>query len=284
MDLLAKPEGLSVEQRLSLSQKGYVVLKHVFDRERTEELAAAIWQQLGMRPDRPSDWYDLTLRNQSGIDSRGMVPWYHSQLLWDARTDPLLHAAFADIWNCEALAVSIDRVNFNVPVTEAWSYEGFIHWDIDVGIRPIARSYQGILALSDAAEDAGGFQCAAGFHTSIEAWLDRQPPGYRTRFPATSGMCIEQVELEAGDFLIFDGSLPHGNTPNRASCPRLAFYITMMPWESLDDALRAERQVSLSLNTAPRAFSGALMPDPRGIREEIVLTKLGEKLWGSRRW
>ncbi len=234
-----------------------------------------------MDPAQPRTWYDASLRELCGVDQRGMIPWYHHQSLWDCRTHPAVFQAFRDIWSDADLAVSIDRVNFNVPVTAEWVYDGFIHWDIDVSIRPLPLAYQGVLALSDTPLDGGGFQCVPGFHKRIESWLEHYPPGYDSRFPDITGFDIRTVDMQAGDLLIFNSLLPHGNTANCSSMPRLAQYITMQPWARLDHKFRTERLHSFAQNSAPRSFSGALMPAPRLSNVLPQLTALGHKLLGG---
>lgn len=210
-----------------------------------------------------------------------MIPWYHHQSLWDCRTHPSIFQVFQDIWSTSDLAVSIDRVNFNVPTTPEWQYEGFIHWDIDVSIRPLPLAYQGILALSDASAHGGGFQCVPGFHKIIVPWLKQQPHGYNSRFPDIQGFDTRAVEMQAGDLLIFNSLLPHGNSANFSAEPRLAQYITMQPWKTLDRSLKAERQTSVSNNNAPRSFSGALLPEARLPNTPPKLTALGHQLLGT---
>ena len=44
-----------------------------------------------------------------------MVEVYNHQYLWDNRQSQRVYDAFADIWGCEELWVTIDRANLNFP-------------------------------------------------------------------------------------------------------------------------------------------------------------------------
>ncbi len=269
----------------SWREHGYIHLRAAISVEQVNRTVAAIFEFLEMDPSNPRDWYDEDKRARSGIDRQGRIPFYHHQTLWDNRQTPRIHAAYAQIFGSADLLVSIDRVNMNPPVTQTWPYDGFIHWDIDVSKRPLDHAIQGLLCLTDDDGNSGGFQCVAGFHNELDAWLARQPPGYATRFPDTSGMTITPIPMRAGDYLIFHGFLPHGNRPNRSRSPRLAQYITMFPRASLGPQDLAERLRAYELgrptvSTAGKPFPVAThKPQSAG---HIQLTELGQQLLGAR--
>jgi len=239
-----------------------------------------------MDPTRDEDWYDSTIREKSGIDDKGRIPFYHDQALWDCRQYPTIHAAFSDLYQTTDLLVSLDRVNMNPPWREDWNYDGFIHWDVDVGTpRRFQVSMQGVLSLSDVEPGAGGFQCVKGFQHQIDGWLARQPLGYEKRFPDTAGMIVSDIPMEAGDFLIWNELLPHGNTRNRSKAPRLAQYITMFPAKWISDDEREKRLNSFCENTAPTSPNGKPLPgSPKEpLRKgNIKLSQLGRQLLGYR--
>lgn len=270
-------------------ERGFVVVPRAVTEAAVERTTAAIWEFLGMDPGRPESWYEPSIRDQGMIDDRGMVSFYHHQTLWDNRQSPRVHGAFADIWGAEALLVSMDRVNMNPPWRPGWSHRGFIHFDIDTSRRPIAPHVQGVLSLSDAPANAGGFQCVPGFHRRIETWLDSRPPGANPRFPDVRGMEIVDVPLARGDLLIFNGALPHGNGCNRSASVRMAQYITMWPHEQSSLADREERLRTFIRRSNPRSPVGSrLPPDPRGIeehrRDPVKLSWLGQRVLGARDW
>ncbi len=273
------------DQWRSWRELGYVLLPGAVEPELVQRVTDSLWSYLGMDRDRPQTWYDQELRGASGIDNRGMVPFFHDQAIWDCRQSPKLYEAFCALQGRRDLLVSIDRLNMNPPVGPNWHYEGFIHWDIDVGVRPVRSELQGLLCLSDTPDSAGGFQCAPGFHTIIEEWLDRQPPGYRTRFPDTEGMRLVTIPMRAGDFLIWHGALPHGNSPNRSTRPRLAQYITMKPANEVGDEEQAARLRSFSAGEAPHSPMGKILPLGRQqSNTQVNLTELGRLLLGIEPW
>ena len=54
-----------------------------------------------------------------------------------------------------------------------------------------------------------------------------QPADRNPRRPDPEGLEIRTIPGKAGDFLIWDSMLPHGNSRNHSTRPRLAQYITM---------------------------------------------------------
>jgi ectoine hydroxylase-related dioxygenase (phytanoyl-CoA dioxygenase family) len=265
-------------------EKGYVVIRSAVSEEEVQQTVKAIFDFLEMSPSHPESWYDANIRGRSGIDEMGRIPFYHHQALWDNRQNPRIHAVFQELMKCDDLLVSIDRVNMNPPVTTQWQYEGFIHWDFDVSARPLQFKPQGLLCLTDDAGNAGGFQCVPGFHRIIDEWLAAQPPGYNNRFPDTTGMEIESVALNAGDFVIFHGALPHGNRPNYSDAPRLAQYFTFFPRAELGP-IELNRRLEAYRNGRPTtSITGKPFPvcvnksrDTSGIELSI----LGRKILGD---
>ena len=164
--------------------------------------------------------------------SGGMVEIYQHQALWDNRQYPKVHQAFAEIWGDEKLWVSLDRANMKPPAREdrpEWCNKGMIHWDVDTTQQPVAFGVQGVLYLTDTAEDQGGFQCVPGFHRMFDEWVKTQPADRNTRKPNLTGLTVESIAGQAGDLLIWHRLLAHGNGHNRSDRPRLAQYITMKP-------------------------------------------------------
>lgn len=264
-------------------QDGLVIIRNAVCREQVERTVAAIFDYLEMDPGNPQDWYDAERRQRSGIDKMGRIPFYHHQTLWDNRQNELIHAVYQRIYGGCDLLVSVDRVNMNPPVHEGWAYEGFIHWDIDVSVRPISNVPQGLLCLTDDDGSAGGFQCVPGFHNIIEDWLRAQGPGYNTRFPDTTGMDVQTIPLKAGDFVIFHPALPHGNRPNHSSRPRLAQYFTLFPKASVGERDLMERLHAYEQGRPTVSLAGKPFPVTESKAQDtrhIALTPLGQALLG----
>lgn len=273
---------LSRFEMKSWQQNGFVLIKKCIPPGLVAAAEEAIWDCLKMDRENPEEWCTPELRDISGIDERGMIPLYHQQALWDCRQYPKLYQAFREIWQTKKLLVSVDRVNMNPPVCESWKYSGFIHWDIDVSTRPLPFQVQGLLALSETGQQGGGFQCVSGFHKIIDDWLDRQPAGYSSRFPDTEGMQLISIPMEAGDFLIWHGALPHGNSANLSDQPRLAQYISMFPESHLDEISKKKRIESSKTGAAPKSNQGTQLPLTRSgnAASSVTLSKLGRRLLG----
>ena len=269
---------------------GYLVLRGVLPHSFVQETVEAIYAFLEMDPSDPESWYDWATRAQGHIDSRGMACMYHHPTLWRNRQYEPVYEAFAKLLGCRELYVSTDRVNFNPPCTDGWSYEGFLHWDIDTTEAPLPFAVQGIIGLSDGdAERSGSFQCVAGFHNEIESWLAEHPSRANPRFPDLPDRLRTEVPPAAGDVLIFHGALPHGNSPNRGSTPRIAQYITMMPIAETPPEWRARQLDALGALAPPYSVQGKRFPeDPRGWERqqgfEVALSGLGRQLLGIVPW
>lgn len=93
--------------------------------------------------------------------------------------------------------------------------------------------------------------------------------------------------MEAGDLLIFNSSQPHGIRPNLSKDKvRIAQYISMMPAEEDNEALRQWRIRSWQERIAPEGY--AFPGDPRHWEQTkyttAILSPLGKKLLGLERW
>ena len=147
-----------------------------------------------------------------------------------------------------------------------------------------------MIALSDQRDPkSGGFQCIPWLYQNYDTWKKTQPED-RNRFqPDIKGLedKIEKVALEAGDLLIFNSLLAHGIRPNLSKDKvRIAQYISMMPAEEDNEALKTWRVNSWKNRIAPEGY--AFPGDPRNWEQtkykQAVLNPLGEKLLGLKKW
>ncbi len=272
------------------TQNGYIVLKHAVPRNQALETASFIWEFEEKDPHDSSTWYtepraEIQMKELAGT---GMVEVYHNQHLWNNRQHPKIYNAFVDIWGKEKLWVTIDRANLNFPIRPGFEYQGFIHWDYDPETRP--QNVQGVLALSDQTDpDMGGFQCIPELYRTYDSWKLSQPAD-RDRFKPDITQFEDQivkVSLQAGDLLIFNSTLPHGIRANLSKDKvRIAQYISMMPAEETNEALRQWRINSWRNRIAPEGY--AFPGDPRKLEQQkygvAELTELGQKLLGLREW
>jgi hypothetical protein len=110
----------------------------------------------------------------------------------------------------------------------------------------------------------------------------------RNRFrPDTGGFELKKVKMEAGDLLVFNSLQPHGIRPNVSGDKvRIAQYISMMPAEEDNEALRDWRINSWKNRIAPEGY--AFPGDPRKWEQTkydtAKLNSLGEKLLGLEKW
>lgn len=269
-------------------ENGYVVIKNAVPKEQVARLASFLWEFEEKDPNDPETWYapPRAEMKMKELTNTGMVEVYNHQYLWDNRQYPTVHEAFSDIWGTEKLWVTIDRANLNFPIRPGHEYKGFIHWDYDPETKP--QNVQGVLALADQTDlDMGGFQCVPELYRTYETWKQSQPEDRDHFKPDVTGFEIVKVPLEAGDLLIFNSTLPHGIRPNKSGNKvRIAQYISMMPAEEDNEALREWRISSWRERSAPEGY--AFPGDPRNWEKEqyetAVLSPLGRKLLGIDRW
>jgi len=279
---------LSEEDWQFWKTNGYIVIKNAVPKEQVDRLAEFLWEFEEKDPNDQSTWYapPRAEMKMKELTNTGMVEVYNHQYLWDNRQCPKVHEAFADIWGTEKLWVTIDRANLNLPMRPGHEYKGFIHWDYDPETKP--ENVQGVLALADQTdENMGGFQCVPELYRTYDTWKLTQPDDRNHFQPDVAGFEIVKVKMNAGDLLIFNSLQPHGIRPNRSGDKvRLAQYISMMPAEEDNEALREWRITSWKERKAPEGY--AFPGDPRewektkyGVAE---LSSLGKKLLGLDKW
>ncbi|MCY7357812.1 MAG: phytanoyl-CoA dioxygenase family protein [Rudanella sp.] len=267
---------------------GYIVIKQAVPKPQAERMANLLWEFEEKDPNDPATWYApprAEMRMKELICS-GMVEVYNHQYQWDNRQTQRVYDAFVDVWGVDDLWVTIDRANLNFPISPDQPFKGFIHWDYDPETRP--QNVQGVLALADQLdENMGGFQCLPELYRTYDTWKLTQPDD-RDRFkPDTTGFAFEKVKMEAGDLLIFNSTLPHGIRPNHTKYKvRIAQYISMMPAQEDNEALRQWRITSWRDRQAPEGY--AFPGDPRNWEktryQSAELSDLGKKLLGLKNW
>jgi hypothetical protein len=272
--------------------KGFVVVRNAVPLALCNAVADMLWRFLEMDPNDQATWYKPQLREHKmkELNNTGMIEVYNHQSLWETRQYPRIYDAFVDVWDREDLWVAIDRANLNPPNEKArrsGSVDGFIHFDIDVSQRPLPISVQGVLSLRKQGGEIGGFQCVPSVFGEIDTWWEKQPAGSNPFKPIVAGRAIENIELEAGDFLIWNSLLPHGVRPNRSlDMVRMAQYISMFPADFENERLRQSRITTWAKQTHP--IGDPFPGDPREFErknfEVATLNPLGRKLLGLDPW
>jgi hypothetical protein len=269
--------------------KGYVIVRQAVPPANVERLVDVLWAFDEKDPNDPETWYAPQRREHKmkELNSTGMLEIYNHQALWDNRMEPRVYNAFVDIWDREDLWVTIDRANLNTPKKVKGNPEGFIHWDVDTSIRPLPIGVQGVLSLKKQDGDVGGFQCVPYLFEHFEEWVKTQPEDRDPMHPDMTGLTRENIEMEAGDLMIFNSLLAHGVRPNHADGRvRMAQYVSMHPAEFENEEERVERIRQWRELDYPHrdAFPG----DPREWEKKNAkraeLTELGERLLGLERW
>jgi hypothetical protein len=279
---------LSEEDWAFWLHNGYVVVKNAVPKEMVKQTADFLWEFEEKDPNDPGTWYTppRAEMQMKELTNTGMVEVYNNQMLWNNRQWPRIYDAFVDIWGTVKLWVTIDRANLNFPIRPGFEYKAFIHWDYDPETKPV--QVQGVLALADQTdENMGGFQCIPELYRTYDTWKLTQPEDRHRFQPDVTGFEIVKVRLEAGDLLIFNSLLAHGIRANRSENKvRMAQYISMMPAQEENDALRNWRINSWRDRIAPEGY--AFPGDPRNWEQTrygvAELSDLGKKLLGLENW
>ncbi len=277
----------SAQDRDFFKENGYVILRNAVPLDHTNAVIAAMEEYLGIDINNPEDWY------RGAVKPSGMVELYQQQALWDNRQYPRIHQGFAELFGDEKLWVSMDRVNLKAPQHPEHpehDHKGFIHWDIDTSL-PLSFRMQGVLCLTDTSADMGGFQCVPEIYQNWDAWVKSQPADRNPRSPDLGNAKIVPVPANAGDLIIWETMLAHGNGHNVSQRPRLAQYITMFlaPHGSLTPEQEETRQSRIGSWRDRRPPEQAWATgDPEAWEQKhsktAELTPLGRKLLGLDLW
>ncbi|MFT5088127.1 MAG: ectoine hydroxylase-related dioxygenase (phytanoyl-CoA dioxygenase family) [Candidatus Latescibacterota bacterium] len=282
---------LSKEDWSFWQENGYVVIPNAVPQENLDRMVETIWQFLDMDPDDSETWYKYKPYTRddrsSPISGAGMVEMYQHQALWDNRQHPKIHQVFSEIWDDEKLWVSLDRANMKPPARDdrpEWGHQGMIHWDVDTSEQPIRFGVQGVLYLTDTAENQGGFQCVPGFNNTFEEWVKTQPEDRNPHQPDLADLQVKSIAGKAGDLLIWHKLLAHGNGHNTSDKPRLAQYITMSPAPKDNEEARQGRIKAWQERRPMSDWPGDSRDWEHERQESAVLTELGRKLLGVDLW
>ncbi len=258
-----------------LREHGYVVVEQAVEPEHVRALLDLLREEAGLDVDDPATW-------DYGNFS---APIWNHQLQWDVRQHPRMYEAFAAVWGKRELMVGLEGIGFKPPVDVAATRAAAalpLHWDRDP--RDPAPAYAGVLYLTDVSPEQGAFCGVPGIFGDLHGWLERHPE---------FDMADEDVDLEghelvpvpgrAGDLVVFDSRLPHGNVENRAETPRVVQYITYWPPGFWGDAPQdtAELYRTGIANPAFRGRPGWDRPNPW---PPAQLSPLGRRLAGVDPW
>ncbi|MEO6939174.1 MAG: phytanoyl-CoA dioxygenase family protein [Candidatus Kapaibacterium sp.] len=206
------------------NENGYVVIHNAVTPEEALAAEQAVWDHLEMDKHDPQTWYKKH-PSQQGI----MVQLFRHQALEATRRSEKIRRAYEQIWNRTDLWVSTDRVSFNPPENEQWSFPGpRLHWDVRLEL-PIPFNTQGLLYLADTAPDQGAFTLVPGFQHRIESWMNSLPKGVTPQLQDLYALGHKPIGGKAGDFILWHQALPHASSPNTSTRPRIVQYINWKP-------------------------------------------------------
>jgi hypothetical protein len=262
-------------------ESGYLIVPRTVPQENVDAVIDAIWAFLRVSPDDPESWYAKPFRGG------GMVELYQHPAMWNNRQYPRVYEAFRQILGTQRLWVSTDRVNMKPPISAnhpEFEDKGFIHWDADTTKPMASLSVQGVLNLTDTSAEMGGFQCVPQLYRDFDEWVKKQPADRDPYRPDLTGYEVVPVPAKAGDLIIWNRLLAHGNGKNMSDRPRLAQYITMFP-EGGEEA-RQDRIYRWRERLAPAGKWVLGDPEEREHKygKTAQLTPLGRRLLGLDCW
>jgi hypothetical protein len=203
-------------------ENGYVVLRNAVSAEDCREAELAIWDFLGMDPQKPESWYNG--------QHMFWVPLFQHPALNKNRAASRIRKAFEQLWGTDDLWATVDRSSLNRPEHGSIDISGpsRLHWDVSLA-RPIPFGVQGLLYLSDTSAEQGAFRCVPGFHSRIGQWLEELAPEQNPREQDLESLGPIPITGSAGDFVLWHHALPHGSGRNLAHYPRVVQYIKLLP-------------------------------------------------------
>lgn len=223
---IADEDVLSEDDLAFWNENGYLVLENAIPEKQCADACDAIWEFLRANPDDQSSWY------QEHEGKRGlMVSFFDHPALEANRNSMRIRNAYRQLYGSRVIYKTIDKVSFNPPEHAGFRFVGSaLHWDTSL-VLPIPFCLQGLLYLSDCANNDGAFHCVPGFHHRIGEWLQSLPLNADPRELAPRTLRSKAVTGKAGDFVIWHQALPHCATPNHGKLPRLVQYLTYLPEE-----------------------------------------------------
>jgi hypothetical protein len=208
------------------NQNGYIVLKNAISKSDCEQTRTAIWNFLDKSPDDVASWYTQH-PEQKGL----MVNFSNHPTLNKNRMASKIKKAFEQLYQTDTIYKTIDKISFNPPVSDNYSFMGSgLHWDVSLKL-PIPFRLQGLIYLSDCGANDGAFHCVPGFHNHIENWMKSLPKNSNPREVALQTLKPIPITGEAGDMVIWHQALPHCASPNQGKMPRMVQYLSYFPEE-----------------------------------------------------
>jgi hypothetical protein len=256
---------------------GWVRISRAVPVEYCGRLVEVLERELGVPVHDPYRW------DAYGAEMRDLVPLWGHQAQWDIRQHPCLHRIWAELWGTERLCVSLDSCRFTPPWKLGHAEPNGIHWDHNPWDAD-KRMFQGVLALTDTAINQGGFRCVPSLYRHRDAWPTKpniNTDGEENWLADTTGREIIHVPAQTGDLIVWDSRLPHDNSKNTSSTPRVAFYLMMGP---ADERLRQIAVESWRSGRCVPWWRSRYGYDRIEPWPPACLTQLGRRLLGLETW
>ena len=270
---------LSRQQLDQFHEDGYLVIPSVVPKELCDAVVAAISEYCHVDLSNESTWY---AERHAG---HGIVPLHHAQALWDVRQHPAVYEAFCALYGRDDLWVSMDRVSYKPPASEAtrdW-HEAGVHWDCD----PWATNslgIQGLVYLTDTGEDQGAFCCVPEIYRHLDDYRRTHEKDEHRRQPVFDASMVQAVAGGAGSLVVFNRLMPHSSLLNRSGEHRFVQYVAMSI--AGGETARSQRVTEWQEKMPPewairQQVPNQQIPEPG---ERARLTPLGRKLVGVDTW
>ncbi|MBD3648976.1 MAG: phytanoyl-CoA dioxygenase family protein [Pseudomonadales bacterium] len=260
-------------------EEGWLVVPDVVPPEMCRRVIDAIIDYADIDLDDPAGWYTETR------EGHGILPLHHEQALWDIRQHPPVYDIFRQLYEEDALWVTMDRVSWKPPASEqtrAWK-QAAVHWDCDPWNEEVL-GIQGLVYLVDTEPDQGAFCCVPSIYRNLDVWREQHRDDDDRRRPDVSESDLMPVGAKAGSLVLWHRLMPHTSSLNRSAQHRFVQYVAMLP---AGNEAQRRQQVKDYEEKMPPAWAirqqvpGQQMPEPG---EPAQLTELGRKLVGLDRW
>jgi ectoine hydroxylase-related dioxygenase (phytanoyl-CoA dioxygenase family) len=245
---------LTDEQLQFLDENGYVVIPNLISKNLCEQIVREATKRapdvLGVDMKREETWKKLV--------KHGCVNIWNLPSLYILRQHPELYSVFAQLLKTHRLAVSIDRIGLKSPSknpeeAKKTNADLPLHNDLNMWHSdPSFPYFQGGLCLKDCPEGGGGFFCIPKFHKreNFEAYMKKVESGQfgnpRFKIPSAEHMFVQfedieyakqhkiEVPLNQGDFIIWNGYLPHnGGVNSLTNHWRWHAFVRFLPLDSM---------------------------------------------------
>ncbi|KAH8898803.1 phytanoyl-CoA dioxygenase [Thozetella sp. PMI_491] len=235
--------------RADLQKNGYCVVKGAIPLNRAVQYqeAAYTWLKSFDTPldfSDPSTWVKENLPVQSKINTFHGYCVAHEKFMWDARQEPGVLNAFAELWGTRELLASFDSLNVTLPNRRDIPRKGA--WE-HIDQSPLRRGLhcvQGIINLSPAGPEDGGLVVYPGSHLLNDEFFDTKTdskdwkPLDRFMFDDAQLRWFEErgcrplkVCADVGDLILWDSRTIHyGAEPTERSTQiRTVIYAAYTP-------------------------------------------------------